>query len=91
MSVSTIIRSMKFAVIIRTWYLSCDSSTSTPIMTSDSVAATTGRRSSASHRKFKKPQASRNAAAAVTVVSVEAMMPRATTCGIKTNPGRQSP
>jgi hypothetical protein len=37
-SVSTIIRSTKFAVIISTWYLSCDSSTSTAIITSDSVA-----------------------------------------------------
>ena len=43
-SVSTIIRSTKFAVIISTRYLSCDSSTSSVIMTSDSTPAVIGRR-----------------------------------------------
>ena len=90
-SVSTIIRSMKFAVIIRTWYLSCESSTSTPIMTSESIAAAAGRRRSASQRKFNNPQASRNAAMAVSVVSVAAMMAKASKCGSKTKPARQSP
>ncbi len=60
-SVSMIIRSTKFAVIISTWYLSSESSTNTVIITSDSAPATAGRRVSASQKKFNIPQASRNA------------------------------
>src|ERR1700722_711103 len=42
-SVSMIIRSTKFAVIISTWYFRSESSTNTVITTSDSAPATAGR------------------------------------------------
>ena len=64
-SVSIIMRSTKLTVIITTLYLSCDSSTSTVIIASDSTPARPGRRSSASQKKFSIPQVSRNAAIAV--------------------------
>src|SRR6202044_2040213 len=76
-SVSTIIRSTKFAVIISTWYLTCDSRTTTVIIVSDNVAATAGRRSRTSQKKFSKPQASRNAVMLVIVYSDHSMIPSA--------------
>ena len=90
-SVSTIIRSTKFAVIISTWYLSCDKRTSTVIIVSDSVAANIGRRVKASQKKFNIPQASANAAMAVAVASVATMMTRAIRCGSRTSAGRTNP
>src|SRR6516225_9916294 len=90
-SVSTIIRSTKFAVIIKTWYLSCDSRTSTAIMESDSTLARTGRRVSASQKKFRMPQASAKAAMAVAVASVASMMASAATCGNSASAGRPKP
>ncbi len=76
-SVSTIMRSTKFAVIISTLYLSCERRTSTVIMVSDSAAATAGRRMAASQKKFRMPQVSRKAMIAVTDASVAIRMARA--------------
>jgi hypothetical protein len=90
-SVSTIIRSTKFAVIISTWYLSCDSRTSTVIIVSDSVAATAGRRSNAIQKKFSRAQVSRNAAILVIVYSDQSMIPSAARCGSRTSAGRKKP
>ena len=81
MSVSMIIRSTKFAVIISTWYLRSESSTNTVIIASDSAPATAGRRVSASQKKFRMPQANRNAPISTEWDSVASMMASATMCG----------
>ena len=91
MSVSTIIRSTKFAVIISTWYLSCDSRTKTVIIVSDNSPASAGRPNSASQKKFKIPQARTNAVLAVTVHSVATMMTNAIRWGSRTSVGRITP
>ena len=80
-SVSTIIRSTKFAVIIRTLYLSCDSSTSSVISTSETRPANSGRRVSAMATKLKIPHVSKNAAIAALLDSVATMTANARTCG----------
>jgi len=90
-SVSIIIRSTKFAVISSTWYLSCDSSTSTDSIVSDSRPAISGRRSSVSQKKFSSPQVNKNAAMFGSVYSLQAMMPSAAICGSATSAIRTKP
>ena len=88
-SVSMIMRSTKFAVIISTWYFRSESSTNTVIITSDSAPATAGRRVSASQKKFRMPQAIKNAAISTGRASVASMMARAMMCGAAISASRR--
>src|SRR5262245_3121883 len=78
-SASTIITSMKLSDIQSTSNLKRETTISKTNRTSDSAAASAGRRSSTSHRPFKNPQASTNTAIDSRLISLQSMIASATT------------
>ena len=86
MSVLTIITSRKLAVIQMMSYLSCDSRVTTTITVSDSAADTAGRRSSASQKKFSRPQVNRKTELATMPASYQYMSPSAARCSAAISP-----
>ncbi len=80
--------SRKVAVIQMISYLSRDSRIKATIVTSDSAAATAGRRSSASQKKLTSPQVSRKTQLAITPPSLHTMSASAHRCKAATGPIR---
>ncbi len=84
-SLSMIMTSRKFAVIQMMSNLSRETRTRMTIISSDSAAATAGRRVTTSQKKFRMPQASRKASLATKSASVNAMMVNEVRCSDATS------
>ncbi len=74
---SITITSMKLAVIQMVSNLKCEASISTTMIVSESAADSTGRRNSASQKKFNSPQVSRKTALGMNAFSVQNSRPSA--------------